>query len=60
LIYDLAYAMGEIDVRRLVAAISYTELVAWACYLRARNAPAERPWLRDADTIEAMAALAYG
>jgi hypothetical protein len=52
--------MGEVDVRRLAAAITYAELVAWACYLRARNAPAERPWIRDADQIEAMAVMAYG
>ena len=51
--------MGEIDVRRLVAAITYAELLAWARYLHARNEPA-RPWIRDADQIEQMAALIYG
>lgn len=51
--------MGEIDVRRLVAAITYADLLLWARYLQARNAPA-RPWLRDPAQIEQMAALIYG
>ena len=46
-------------MRRLVAAITYAELVAWARYFHARNAPA-RPWLRDAEQIEQIAALIYG
>jgi len=51
--------MGEVDVRRLVAAITYAELLAWARYLHARAEPA-RPWVRDADEIEKMAAVRYG
>lgn len=51
--------MGEIDVRRLVAAITYAELLAWARYFHARNEPA-RPWLRDPAEIEKAAALRYG
>ena len=47
-------------MRRLAAAITYAELVAWARYLAARNAPDERPWLRDADQIEAAVAMIYG
>ena len=51
--------MGELDVRRLVAAITYADLPAWARYLHARNAP-PRPWIRDADQIEQMASVIYG
>ncbi len=46
-------------MRRLVAAITYAELLAWSRYLNARNAPA-RPWIRDADQIERMTIMAYG
>ena len=51
--------MGEVDVRRLVAAITYAELLAWARYLHARAEP-DRPWLRDPDQIEKAAAMRYG
>lgn len=43
----------------MLAAITYGDLVAWSRYLKIRNAPA-RPWIRDADQIEAMAAYVYG
>lgn len=51
--------MGEIDVRRLMSAITYAELVAWARYLQAKDAPA-KAWIRDPDQIERMAAMIYG
>ncbi len=59
MIYDLAFAMGEPDVRGLMARLSYAELVVWAVYLRARELP-QRPWIRDADQASDIAAAYYG
>lgn len=36
------------------------QLVAWGVYLRIRNAPPERPWLRDPDDIYSAMIEAYG
>lgn len=51
--------MGELDVRAMMARISYGDLIAWAVYLNVRETP-QRPWIRDPGKQQDMAAALYG